>query len=336
MIPYVPINENRREELQIDLSNCNKTLKKYYKQVAHRKGSRGFVTSNNESINRPKYYKQILGAYRSCPTADINLHGVLIPNCDVRAIVFLEDIRWEILTSISGMLTGLANKKNKSKSLCDSALSFEDLESEAFKSALSSIHSYAKEKICFSTYFYVCANRHISSLCSRSNSMSKLSKKSIKLKRRYIEVQKSLGRNSNFEEVVELMNLKENEIELLRSTLNCFVSHHDEKTTMSKHYAGVDGAKHYSSSGKRGGDLILSSNNTFVESLDDKEIGGMNLTDLEKAVLEGFMQSSSKLGINSVAKNVVNPKTGKPFSRMAVTYAWRRVKEKINNFRKVA
>jgi hypothetical protein len=105
---------------------------------------------------------------------------------------------------------------------------------------------------------------------------------------------------------------------------------------MSKHYAGVDGAKHFSSSGKRGGDLILSSNNTFAESLDDKEIGGMNLTDLEKAVLEGFMQSSSKLGINSVAKNVVNPKTGKPFSRMAVTYSWRRVKEKINNFRKVA
>jgi hypothetical protein len=55
----------------------------------------------------------------------------------------------------------------------------------------------------------------------------------------------------------------------------------------------------------------------------------LDLSDLERAVLEGFLSSKTKLGLNELSKNLVNPKTQKPYSRMAFTLAWRRIKEKI-------
>jgi hypothetical protein len=168
--------------------------------------------------------------------------------------------------------------------------------------------------------------------------MSKLNKKSIALKRKYIETKKSMSCESNFDEVVNLMNISKKEVDLLKSTLDISknLCSYDESHGFDKHYAGIDGGKKYFDSGCRGGKFISASNYNSIESLDLKEVEHLDLSDLEKAVLEGFVKSSNKLGINSVAKTLVNPKTGRPFTRMAVTYAWRRIKTKISKFKEAA
>lgn len=332
---YSEITEVRRKELQSSLADSNKILRKYYKQIAVSKGSRGFETHSGDNINRPKFYKQILELSKNNPSCDLTIHGVSIPYVEVEKITNLENIKWEIVTSISNMIYSIVNKKiNKIK---DRSLSFEDLESEGFKSILSSIHSYSDDQICFSTYFYTCVNREINNLCNRSNPMSKLSKKSISLKKKFAEAKKLLDHYASFDEIVSSINMNQNDIDLLRKAMNTQTLSEDSMV-FSKHYCGVDGGKQYFASGSSRGNLILScSNNNFDDSLSTEDrMGDLDLTPLEKAVLDGVMQSTSKLGINSVAKNLINPKTGKPFSRMAITYAWRRVKSKINKFKEAA
>ena len=83
-------------------------------------------------------------------------------------------------------------------------------------------------------------------------------------------------------------------------------------------------------------------NNILIESLEDVSLDSLDSLDsiemsqLEKAVLDGFLQSSKGMGLNSISKNIINPKTGKPFTRMAASLAWKRVKEKIKNYKKAA
>lgn len=60
-----------------------------------------------------------------------------------------------------------------------------------------------------------------------------------------------------------------------------------------------------------------------------EKINKIEFSELEKFVLEGFLDSKNKLGINSLAKKLINPKTNKSYSRAAVSLAWKRVKSKI-------
>ena len=61
-------------------------------------------------------------------------------------------------------------------------------------------------------------------------------------------------------------------------------------------------------------------------------IENIEFTELEKAVLEGVLNSpSTKLGIGYLSKQVINQETKKPYSRMAFSLAWKRIKKKISD-----
>ena len=55
-----------------------------------------------------------------------------------------------------------------------------------------------------------------------------------------------------------------------------------------------------------------------------------NFSELEKAVYEGILDGKNKK-INLYAKNLINPKTNKPYTRSAISSAWKRVRGKIKN-----
>jgi hypothetical protein len=65
-------------------------------------------------------------------------------------------------------------------------------------------------------------------------------------------------------------------------------------------------------------------------------ISKLDLSELERAVLNGFLQSKhnskTSLGLGTFAKNLINPSTGKPYSRAGLSLAWNRIKDKISNF----
>ena len=328
LIPHVEINDHRKRELQVLVANSNIIFKKYYQKVVVNKGSRGFVTTSNKRLSRINFFNEIVSSHKRSPKDDVSLYGITIPQPDVSSIVQVEGFREEILGSMSKMFSKIANKKLRNTK--DRAISYEDLESEALKCFISSICSYANSAVCFTTYFYHCVNRHINNYCNRSNSMSKLSKKAISLKKRFAETKRELQDSFNFEGIIASMNLKEKDVSILKAALSCNSSV-DEKSITEKVCCDISGSKTYSMK-----------NNILIESLEDVSLDSLDSLDsiemsqLEKAVLDGFLQSSKGMGLNSISKNIINPKTGKPFTRMAASLAWKRVKEKIKNYKKAA
>ena len=68
------------------------------------------------------------------------------------------------------------------------------------------------------------------------------------------------------------------------------------------------------------------------ESLEwvSQALEGVEFTVLERAALKGFMESpSGVMGLSEGMEGLVNPSTGRPYSRAAVSAAWRQAKKKI-------
>jgi hypothetical protein len=57
---------------------------------------------------------------------------------------------------------------------------------------------------------------------------------------------------------------------------------------------------------------------------------GVQFTRLEREALKGFMESpAGVMGLSSNLKDLVNPDTGRPYSRAAVSAAWAQARKKI-------
>ena len=56
----------------------------------------------------------------------------------------------------------------------------------------------------------------------------------------------------------------------------------------------------------------------------------VKLGNLEKAALKGFLESPSGImGLSKGCSGMINPNTGRPYSRAAISSAWRQAKKKI-------
>ena len=110
----------------------------------------------------------------------------------------------------------------------------------------------------------------------------------------------------------------------------------NDYSCLGKKFSGLDGSVTYTCSSSLNGGSFTIHQDEKVKNENQINIDFSEFSELEKAVLEGFMNSSNNLGISIVAKNLINPRTGKPYSRMACTYAWKRIKEKIKKFSSAA
>jgi hypothetical protein len=305
------LSKERMQVVQQTLAQSNILLNEYHKKITSRKGRKGHRTHQGKKLTKAKYLSEIFCEYNKNPHADVCLHGLVLPNSDVCKIIQTKQLESEVIESLVGLVCSIVSKKQKLAK--DLILSKEDLESECFGVILENLCKYMNSTNCLSTYIYKCMCRRIYNLCNKTNSLSKLSAKSIDLKRKYLETKNSLLRSSNFEEIVEIMKISQKEIGILQSTLVA-------KTT---HFSETDKIENYEIKNTQ------EKNNTKLESLNLVDFELIELSDLEKAVLEGYVQSKSKKGISSISKNLINPKTGKPYTRMAASIAWKRVQKKL-------
>jgi hypothetical protein len=223
----------------------------------------------------------------------------------------VKDIEWEILCGYSAAIKKVCNKHRPS----DASMSQDDIYSEAIKSAITSIYHFTKEDVKFITFLIHCVNRH---LTYKIGSLSRLSKRAYDLILNYEKIKNELNGSCNFEYVVEQMDLSDKEINILKNVLSKTYSFSDLDINESN---------------------ILSKTNVDYDQFQIKEIiSKLELNSLERAVLSGFLFSKSNgktsLGIGAFAKNIINPVTGKPYSRQALTLIWKKIKNKIkNNFK---
>lgn len=297
-IPYRPLSKDRKTTLENILRSSNILLKNYHEKT-------------QEEISRVDFFKAI---YANRSLGATNVYGVDIPQEDSNKILDVKNIEWEILCGFSRLIAKLANKWSKRD--IDLSLSFDDLFSEATKATLFAMLHFTENNVSFCTFLHHCINRQLSKLCNKTNGLSHLSTGAVELKRRYLELASEEG--ANFDAIVSKLNLSKKEIRTLQNILfkvkNQTSLGSDEESNELDQVATVE-------------DKNFDFDSTLI-----RVVGDIEFSELERSVLEGFMSSSSgKLGLNCCSKNLINPKTNKPYSRMAFTLAWKRIKEKIHN-----
>lgn len=307
MIPYKKLSEDYKKHLDETMRQGNIVLKKY-----HQESKKNFSIPK---YNRIKFLNLIL---KECNNAceDIVVGGVFIPKEDIAKILSVKNIEWEVLCGYSAAIQKVSNRHRPS----DSSMSQEDIFSEAVRSAISAIYHFTEQNIKFITFLQHCVNRH---LTFKIGSLSNLSRRACKLLFKYEKTKSKLNGPYNFENIVKLMDLSDKETKILKSALS--------KTSNFS-------------------DLEIDELNLIVKSKQDLEfcdkihveemLSNLDLSSLEKAVLNGFLQSKynskTSLGLGTFAKNIINPSTGRPYTRQALSLAWNRIKEKISNSYKAA
>jgi hypothetical protein len=335
------MSEERKKEVQNSLSKSNVLLERYHSYIAKRHGRLGFKTLSNENFTKIDLLLKIVEASKTHPNQDFAIENTIILAKDVREIAASKLLEEEIISSISPMLSKITKKYSEFSDVC---LDREDLYCEAVRSALTAIYTYQGDKR-LSTYLYTCVSNEIRNLCNKTSPFSKVGKNAMKIKRRFEDAKNDLGEFATFDEIVNYAKLSSKETLILQrlSVTIAGQSSIDKEdgnsaldySFLGKKFMGMDGTISFSCSNANSDSFVIRSDRFEEESPPAIDLN--ELTELERIVLQGFMESSTKnLGINSLAKKLINPKTGKPYSRMAITFAWRRVKEKISKTLKVA
>ena len=334
-------SKERIEIIQNYLADSNVLLENYHSKITTDCGRLGFRIIGTET----KFNKIDLVNFLHSKqiTNDIEINNIIIPKQHAEKIANSKKYESEILLNFMNMFSKIASKW--SSYFSDVCLSKEDLESEAIQAAIYAIYGYANKEISISTYIYRCVTNKIKNICNSTNSLSNFGSRAIKIRRKFEEAKSKSHPFSTYDEIVKSLNLNEKEISILQSMSVsvcgfALSSNNDDKessndySSFGKRFSSLDGSVKYN---------CCSNGTSFTIREDDQlekenkiNINFSEFSELEKAVLEGFMNSSNNLGLSHFAKNLTNPRTGKPYSRMAYTYAWKRIKEKIKRFSSAA
>lgn len=298
-VPYVPLSAERKTELEHILRKGNCLLKAYHEQV---KIARSVVKHNRTDFLNEIFEKHSTGK-------DLILDGVTIPADCVEQIVLVKKVESELICAYANLISKLA--RGWSRDASDVVLSFEDLQSEAYQAALDAVAHFT-EDVKFSTFIHHCVQRHLYRVCKSSNGLSNFSEGTIKIKSQYSNLSSKEG--ATFDSVVREMKISDKEIKTLQSVLSGVKNMTSLDKEEKSHINIVDDNNH---------EPEKENNIMFV-------IESLELSDLEKAVLDGVLSSpNTKLGIGSISKKLINPETNKPYSRMAFSLAWKRIKNKV-------
>lgn len=294
-IPYRPLKDKTKRDLEKTIRESNSLLEHHHQKMKSAQG----ISRHNKTFflaDVQKFY---------VPGRDLEIGGITIPSEDASVILRTKELEWDMLCAYSRLIEKLTFRWVEN--LSDGSLSREDLESEAVGAAINALAHYTKEER-FSTYLHHCVNRHLSKVFNKTNGMSDLPNRAIKLRREYKKLICKEG--ATFDSVVEEMGISMKEVGVLRASL-CIA-----RNVTSLGDSGLD---------NDGQDLCPTVSPETV-NLDPSILAMVELSSFERAVLDGFLVSGGK---TSASKSLINPETQKPYSRMACSYAWKRVREKI-------
>lgn len=301
IVPYIPVSNDRKIELENILRVGNNLLKKYHEQV---KSAREI-----SRYSRTVFLNDIYSNY--CAEKDMFISNVKIPSNDVEKIVLVKKVEEEVICAYANLINKLS--RGWLREGLDITLSCEDLKSEAYQATLDAIAHFTEE-VRFSTFLHHCIQRHMYRVCRSSNGLSNFSDGTIKLKYEYSTLSSEEG--ATFDSVVQKMKIEDKEVKILQTVLagiqNMTTLDKEEKNQIS----------------------IVDDNNEEpeVENNIMDVVENLEWSPLERAVLNGVLNSpNTKLGIGSISKNLINPETNKPYSRMAFSLAWKRIKKKISD-----
>lgn len=300
IVPYVPVSDERKLHLESVLREGNILLKNYHEQM---KTSLGLAKHNRTSFLNSIFKSYVCGR-------DLHINQIVIPDADAKKIVLVKKIEGELICAYANLINKIAQRWSKED--LDLSLSSEDLKSEAYQAALDAVAHFT-EDVRFSTFLHHCIQRHMSRVSRGCGGLSNFSDGTVKLKTQYSQFANEEG--ATFDSIVSKMKIDDKEVGILQSALSTVKN----MTSLDKEdKSQINVEDDYEEPECENNILAV------IESIE--------FTELEKAVLEGVLNSpSTKLGIGYLSKQLINPDTKKPYSRMAFSLAWKRIKKKISD-----
>lgn len=237
--------------------------------------------------------------------AEVCRGGVSVPPEDLSLIRRVKEVEWELLCDCSRLIYRIASRWGGELD----GLSSEDVEMVAVEAFLKAVCGYVGG--CrFSTYLVRCVERHMMRM--REGAENPLGFP-LEVVRRRREVRRLMGREgATLDSAVLEAAVPGEMVGVLMRSMGALESR---------------------------GDMEAVSRDCGVRIDDMEALGaleGLELDPLERAVLDELVRSGGELNLSLLARGLVNPRTGKPYTRMNMSLVWRRLKNKIRAGRKAA
>lgn len=339
VIPYVPLTQEKLLKCTSLLVESNIILKKWASYLGNKK--------------RQEFRKLLFKGIKDCQQMrqfEVKLFGGNIPEsllcqfrCERQYIIDIHHkyypdlggtVEWTMLCGFSAIAKKLAQKwasynhaewKIKNRANQNKG----DFNNEAYIALLNAIYGYTNPEIKFITYVHTSINNRMIRYANISDNMFSLSNNHIKLLIRFESTYRSFNDHVTFDQVIEKMGIdpKENRktyltlISLLRKvSLDSELKNRDNRN--SETFGDEEESSDYADFSKQ------NKENPVAKMSVENALKATNLTEFEKALLEASM--CPYVGWQSdIASKHINPKTGKPYSRMWATYALRNALEKL-------
>jgi DNA-directed RNA polymerase specialized sigma subunit len=245
--------------------------------------------------SRLDFYREFLRVHRdgqACVVGNAN-----IPTEDARTMMTPKEVEGELLAQFSRLI-----KKTAGRIALGHGMEAGDLTSEAYEAFFRAMLNYTG-RTRFSTFLQNCLEKNLARARTR-DSLVRVPREVRRLSMRVVGLMES-GRT--FDEAVE--GLAEKDVRRVVASMRRVQGAGDLQMDESELAAVEDGE-----------------NAVWI----GMALQGVQFTRLEREALRGFMESpAGVMGLSSNLKDLVNPATGRPYSRAAVSAAWAQARKKI-------
>jgi len=323
MLEAKPITEDRFREIELVLSESNKIINETYKE--HKK----------EFSDRRELRDHILN------------ENWLAPN-KVEAIQAAYDVENELLCGVIGCIAQCAARSAKKNNRIHL---YEDFYHEGILFFYTIVLQYTEVQYEFKSYMLCSMNRQLAKVNQKDEVIPSsfwAVEETKNLFKAKTKLENELGHKVSFEDIFQKLELSPGKVKAIENVVNSKiidvvekrshnVGHKDEMNDITAYgkqtgYFCFTGTKNGSPVYKNQGTSEYSKT-TIVKAFELAE-----LSSLERLVIEGYAVNG-ELNIDGtnakngwmacVAAENINPETGKPFSRMAISYAYDRGLVKI-------
>jgi hypothetical protein len=235
--------------------------------------------------------------------ADFSVCGVTVSAEDASVMIKTKDLESEVMAGFSRLIQKLVRR-----SACALGIEPEELFGEAFRSFQKAMLYYNGEAK-FVTFLHICLQRHLSKVMAK-DSVVRVPDEVRKLTMRVVD--RMANDRVSFDSAVQSEGLSQEKSKRVVSAMSKVCNSSDLGISESRLACVTDRPSY---AGVR------------------KVIQSANLGRLERAVVEGFMNSpTGDLGLSEGCRGLINPDTGKPYSRAALSSAWKKAREKLRPF----
>ena len=226
--------------------------------------------------------------------------GVEVSGEDLAVIRRVKELEWELLCDCSGLIYKISDRWGGD---LGGSLSGEDLDMVAVEAFLKAVCGYMGG--CrFSTYLVQCVERHM--MRARENADNPLGFP-LEVVRRRREVRRLMGEGRTLDSAILESGVPAGMVGQLMMSMGSLENPGDVEVA----------------SWDSGRDVSLD----HEEALE--ALGSMELSPLEREVLDEFFRSGGELNLSRLASRLVNPATGRPYTRMNMSLVWKGLKGKM-------